>query len=164
MGLNDNLGNSSALAEPTQDIPSTQDASNAFNAMIDNMVEEILTCQKCFLSGHFENNWPSSMVCLACSRVGHNRRDCERIAREQGLFWKPKYPPASPVPNTSLEVAAPSVLVQARDSSCSPARAVLSIHCSSPPKTPIRLPCGDAAATIAAAYTCSRATHGCLCS
>lgn len=128
------------LSGPLQDILDTQEASNAFNTMVDNMVEGILTCQKCSLVGHFEKNYPSNLICLACSRLGHKRRDCEKIAIQQGLFQKQKYPLAPPIPNTGLEVVASSALPLARDPSCSPVRPAPSSHISSPPKPPFGSP------------------------
>lgn len=48
------LSPAASLSGPLQEIPASQDASSAFEAMIDNMVEDILTCQKCYLVHHFE--------------------------------------------------------------------------------------------------------------
>ena len=58
--------------------------------MINDMVDEIVTCQTCFKRGHFSSSCTSTLKCLGCSRVGHSRRDCTRFAKRLGLVWKPK--------------------------------------------------------------------------
>src|SRR3954471_12256637 len=69
-------------------LPSTQEAADAFEAMVDAMVARIMTCSICNRQGHLSSGGSSNFVCLICSKPGHHRRDCERIARQEGRVWK----------------------------------------------------------------------------
>ena len=77
----------SPSSEPMQ-IPSSQEAARLFEAMVDDMVDQVLTCTDCGQKGHMAVTCGRRAVCSACSRVGHFRRDCNDFARSHGLVWR----------------------------------------------------------------------------
>ena len=77
----------SPSSEPME-IPSSQEASRLFEAMVDDMVDQVLTCTDCGQKGHMAVTCGRRAVCSACSRVGHFRRDCNDFARSHGLVWR----------------------------------------------------------------------------
>ena len=72
------------------DIPSSQQARDDFEDLISNMVDEVLTCQKCLRKGHFAASCTSKLWCISCLRTGHIRKDCNKFAQVLGLVWQPK--------------------------------------------------------------------------
>ena len=62
------------------DIPSSQQARDDFEDLISNMVDEVLTCQKCLRKGHFADSCTSKLWCISCLKSGHIRKDCNKFA------------------------------------------------------------------------------------
>ena len=75
------------------DIPSTQEAADLFDEMVNDMVDRVLTCSNCHQRGHLSVSCP---VCLACSRYGHRRRDCINWAQDNGYVWRVKHMKQNP--------------------------------------------------------------------
>src|ERR1041385_1260251 len=48
-----------------------------------------MTCSICKVQCHLSSACPSTRVCMARNRVGHRRRDCDLIARQEGRVWRP---------------------------------------------------------------------------
>ena len=125
------------------DIPSSQQAREDFEDLISNMVDEVLTCQKCLRKGHFAAACTSKLWCIACLRTGHIKKDCNRFAQVLGLVWQPKSANATtseePCENISLTTPLPSLDLPSSSAltpSSSPINPGPRTPSASPPKTP----------------------------
>lgn len=72
-----------------QHIPPSQEAVRQFEAMVDDMVDRVVTCSICSQRGHLSAACGMRAVCTACSYPGHSRQDCNDLARSNGLIWRP---------------------------------------------------------------------------
>src|SRR4051812_37156325 len=52
--------------------PSSQEATDAFEAMVNDMVARIMTCSICNRQGHLSSGCNANMVCLIYSKPGHH--------------------------------------------------------------------------------------------
>ena len=136
------LGSSEPGPSSSNVVPSSSQAEASFDQMINDMVDEIVTCQTCFKRGHFSSSCTSTLKCLGCSRVGHSRRDCARFAKHLGLGWKPKpvVVPVSEVQATEAGNISLTGYLPNLDSSASiaPSTSPNSIHLG--PSTPLGSP------------------------
>lgn len=100
-----------------QYVPSVEEAEADFDAMVEQMVEKVMTCSICSAPGHLSSSCPTKRKCTACYHVGHWRRKCKDFAVENGLVWRAKKSQlrqsfCKQPPDTSCSTNIPSASVQ----------------------------------------------------
>ncbi|KAE8803737.1 hypothetical protein D1007_20428 [Hordeum vulgare] len=83
------------------DIPSSQEAHQLFDELINGMVKEIYSCTICLSQGHLASNYTATRICSACGNVGHAKSDYTSFMRDNCLAWKRKSPTTSPIADIS---------------------------------------------------------------